>query len=444
MSESGQSGQAVPTLSARMLAGLSRSVRSAARPEVDAERIAVLRALEEMKATIAAVQAEVAVAFDHSQRAIQASQGVPHDQLGRGVAAQVALARRESPHAGGRLLGMAKALVRELPWTWAALRSGRLSEYRAMLVVRETACLSVEDRAAVDARVCGGASRVEDLGSRRLVAECRQAAYQLDPHSVVRRSAQAVSDRYVSLRPAPDTMTWLTALLPVAQGVAAYAALRVAADSARSAGDGRGGGQLMADTLVERLTGQATAEAVGVGVHLVMSDLTLLAADSAPAHLAGYGPIPAGVARNLVGASPEVAGWVRRLYQRPRTGDLVALDSRSRCFPTNLSTLITLRDQTCRTPWCDAPIRHVDHIEPHESGGATSFANGQGLCEACNHAKQAPGWLARPEPEGAQTVLLETPTGHRYRSRAPVQSGRNAEKKPSRFELAFRRLVIAA
>ena len=40
MSESGQSGQAVPTLSARMLAGLSRSVRSAARPEVDAERIA--------------------------------------------------------------------------------------------------------------------------------------------------------------------------------------------------------------------------------------------------------------------------------------------------------------------------------------------------------------------------------------------------------------------
>ena len=169
----------------------------------------------------------------------------------------------------------------------------------------------------------------------------------------------------------------------------------------------------MADTLVERLTGQATAEAVGVGVHLVMPDLTLLAADSAPAHLAGYGPIPAGVARNLVGASPEVAGWVRRLYQRPRTGDLVALDSRSRCFPTNLSTLITLRDQTCRTPWCDAPIRHVDHIEPHESGGATSFANGQGLCEACNHAKQAPGWLGRAEPEGAQTVLLQAPNRHR-------------------------------
>ncbi|MDO6145615.1 HNH endonuclease, partial [Paenarthrobacter aurescens] len=75
------------------------------------------------------------------------------------------------------------------------------------------------------------------------------------------------SERMVSLRPAPDTMTYLTALLPVAQGVAVYKALTQAADSARSSGDaGSGGasgsgsavptrGQVMADTLVERITG---------------------------------------------------------------------------------------------------------------------------------------------------------------------------------------------
>ncbi len=445
-------------------------LRAAAVPESDAERIAVLRGLEELKATIAGVQAEVAVAFDGSQRAVQVAQGVPAGQVGRGIAAQVALARRESPHAGGRLLGMARALVREMPCVLAALRSGVLSEYRAMLVVRETACLSVEDRAEVDSRVCGDAVRVAGLGSRRLVCECRQVAYRLDPHSVVRRSAQAVGDRYVSLRPAPDTMTWLTALLPVAQGVAAFAALGVAADSARAAGDGRGRGQLMADRLVERLTGQATAGAVPVGVHLVMSDQTLLAAGDGPAHLAGYGPVPAGVARALVGASQGVAGWVRRLYQRPGTGDLVALESRARCFPKGLAQLIEVRDQTCRTPWCDAPIRHVDHVQPHEAGGATSYANGQGLCEACNHAKQAPGWRASPGPEGAQTVVVETPTGHRYPSWAPQPPGAEpvsaprtqpeAEAQPEaepqaqlqpergrnwpRVDLVFRRLALAA
>lgn len=160
------------------------------------------------------------MAFDASQRAEQIARGLPSEQVGRGIAAQVALARRESPHAGGRLLGMAKALVNEMPHTLHALRAGLLSEYRAMLVVRETAFLTVEDRAEVDARVCGNPVRCSQLGSRQVVAECRRVAYRLDPRSVVRRSAQAVSQRYVSLRPAPDTMTWLTALLPVAQGVA--------------------------------------------------------------------------------------------------------------------------------------------------------------------------------------------------------------------------------
>ncbi|MFC7846836.1 hypothetical protein ACFUTU_00005, partial [Arthrobacter sp. NPDC057388] len=42
-----------------------------------------------------------------------------------GVAEQIALARAESPHRGGRLLGMAKALVIEMPHTLTALDTGR-------------------------------------------------------------------------------------------------------------------------------------------------------------------------------------------------------------------------------------------------------------------------------------------------------------------------------
>jgi hypothetical protein len=59
----------------------------------------------------------------------------------------------------------------------------------------------------------------------------------------------------VTIRPAPDSMVQLSALLPVAGGVATYAALRRAADSARALGDPRSRGRVMADTFVGRVLG---------------------------------------------------------------------------------------------------------------------------------------------------------------------------------------------
>lgn len=84
-----------------------------------------LRDLEDLKSAAAALQARVAVAFDVLQRREQAEAGLPADELGQGVGAQIALARRESPARGGRLLGLAKALVTEMPHTLGApLRPG--------------------------------------------------------------------------------------------------------------------------------------------------------------------------------------------------------------------------------------------------------------------------------------------------------------------------------
>lgn len=108
------------------------------------------------------------------------------------------------------------------------------------------------------------------------------------------RLSAAEAERRVTLRPAPDTMSRLGALLPVAQGVAAYAALGRAADTARAAGDPRSRGQLMIDTLVERVTGQCAAAAVPVEVTLVMTDAALLSRSGTPGHdepamLLGYG-----------------------------------------------------------------------------------------------------------------------------------------------------------
>jgi hypothetical protein len=59
---------------------------------------------------------------------------VPARERGRGLGAQVALARRESPHRGSRHLGPAEALVGELPHTFEHLRAGRVSEWRATIL----------------------------------------------------------------------------------------------------------------------------------------------------------------------------------------------------------------------------------------------------------------------------------------------------------------------
>lgn len=78
----------------------------------------------------------------------------------------------------------------------------------------------------------------------------------------------------------------------------------------------------------------------------------------------------------------------RRLFAHPTTGQLVAAESRSRIFPVGLARLIRLRDVLCRGPYCNARIRHIDHIHPHAEGGPTSQADGQGLCAMHNLLKE--------------------------------------------------------
>jgi hypothetical protein len=390
----------------------------------DAERIDLIAALEALKGAAAAAQARLTVAFDASQRRDQAAQGFPAKKQGLGVAGQVALARRDSPNRGARQLGLARALVTEMPHTLRALGQGRISEWRATILVRETAVLSAQHRTEVDAAL---ADRIDALGDRGVEREAKKLAYALDPGSVLRRARKAEADRRVSVRPAPDTMSYVTGLLPVAQGVAVHAALTKHAATLRAAGDPRTRGQIMADTLVERVTGQAKAPDVPVEIQLVMTDRSLLTGDDTPARIVGHGPVPAALGRALMraGKTGEAARvWVRRLFTSPSTGDLMAMDSRRREFPLSLRHFLVIRDEVCRTVWCDAPIRHADHVIRSADGGETSADNGQGLCEACNLAKEAAGWAFTTSEGGAgDAVTVRTPTGHRYTSTPPDPPG---------------------
>jgi len=461
-------------------------------PDNDAERVELLSALERLSNAARATQARVTVGLDSSQRSAQAADGVPAARRGRGIAGQVALARQESPHRGQQLHQLALVLDRELPATADAFRRGLLSQRRAQIIARETAVLTAAHRARVDREVAGDPDRLAGKGDRALAGECARWAARLDPASVVARRRRAERERHVGLRPAPDTMSRLSALLPVTTGVAVYGALVGAADAARAQGDPRSRGQVMADTLVARILGSdarssgraagaqhrptraggtpagggapiswedcdiarppaahdsrtrhdspttptaghdpatdslpsSLPESVGVVLNVVLTDAQLFGDADGAAWLDGHGPVDAELAREL---AHHGRARVRRAFADPATGSLVGLESGSRLFPAGLRSLVRLRDGSCRTPWCDAPVRHIDHVTAHRDGGATTFRNGQGLCESCDYTKQAPGWTAEPvpaappgQPAGTpHDVVTTTPTGHRYRSPTP-------------------------
>lgn len=311
-----------------------------------------------------------------------------------------------------------------MPHTLAGLEAGQLNEWRATLLVRETACLSAADRSAVDEELAPDVGKLSGAGDRAVIAAARSAAYRRDPRSVADRASHAAAERHVSLRPAPDTMCYVTAFLPVAEGVAVHAVLTRHADTFRFDGDPRSRGQLMADALVERITGTAGGVS-GIEIQLVMTDRTLLQGDSEPARLAGYGIVPAGWAREILVRDQNKATnlWLRRLFTAPAAGTSLRWSpghgsSRPECAALSRSGT-------------RPAVRHIamprseigTHILPWHSGGTTNQGNGAGLCEACNHTKEVPGWSAHPRPGPRHTLQLTTPTGHSYQSTAPPLPG---------------------
>ena len=433
--------------------------------------IAEIRALEDQKSALAARQAR-SVAFDlpsavnrHSRDASGRARGGSGAQIAlgrgagpavcrlrfaqrpstrragrRGVGAQIALARRESPAKGGRLLGLAKALVTEMPHTLAALEAGQLNEWHATLLVRETAGLSAEDRAAVDAELAADTGTFDGAGDRRIIAAARAAAYRRDPRTVTQRASHAATERHVSLRPAPDTMCYFTALLPVSAGVAdarrphparRHPPQRRGPPHPRPAHDRhprrthhrhpRRDHRHRDPARHDRPHPPPGRQRTRPPPRLRHRPRRLGPGPPRRCRTNHRSPAqnrqPNGNRQGATGTAgtepgthtgsdtdqhPDLHVWLRRLYTAPGTGELTAMDSRARLFPPGLRRFIQARDDTCRTPYCDAPIRHFDHIIPWHRGGPTTHANGAGLCEACNHTKETPGWNVRPRP-GPQT-----------------------------------------
>ena len=175
---------------------------------------------------------------------------------------------------------------------------------------------------------------------------------------------------------------------------------------------------------------------------------------------------------DALGQAPDAKSWGRPRLDAPGFGGAGDPEpppsSTGRFFTGALRRFVLLRDQVCRTPWCEAPIRHVDHANPARADGDTTAPNGQGLCEACNYAKDAPGWIVhaltpdhRPRHRGSasgsgicsgsagadppHTIRITTPTGHSYDSTAPplLPSRRRANRPRAEISWLERRYELA-
>jgi len=328
MSSHVASGSAVDAGAGNTLCDLIDAVNNLDPHQPEGVLIEQIGVLERLKAACAAGQARLTHAFAAAHTADAAARRRDPDTTRRSIAAQIALARRDGRHRGQRHVGAAHALVTEMPNTMAALECGEITERRARIIIEEFGCLTPTGRTAADTVI---AADLPGLGDRTALSRAAAIAYRLDPEAVMGKIRGAVKDRHVTVRPAPDTMTRLSALLPVAQGVAVYAALARSADTAVAAGDPRTRGQIMADQLISQVTGhpatgcdpygaphypttstETNAETIpgttsgtgghpnrtagtggGLEVNLIMTDRTLLGDDDEPAHLLGHGPIPA-------------------------------------------------------------------------------------------------------------------------------------------------------
>src|SRR4051794_19362729 len=169
----------IGALSTDELANLLTRLAAASPAVDDAERIARIRHFEELKAALVAAQAREIAQFAASQKAeLAGQQQVRVERAEQSIAAQLGLARRCSAFQARRHLGWAKILTTELPETFAALQAGQTTEWRAVIVARETAWLSREHRALVDREL---GPRLEALGDRATHGEAARLAYQLDP-----------------------------------------------------------------------------------------------------------------------------------------------------------------------------------------------------------------------------------------------------------------------
>ena len=157
----------------------------------------------------------------------------------------------------------------------------------------------------------------------------------------------------------------------------------------------------------------------GPHIQVTVAATTLLGVDDQPGELAGYGSIPADVARRI--AHDSDATW-RRLLTDPRSGVLLDYGTTVYRPPPALDRHVVARDQVCAFPGCRQPAIacDLDHRVPYPHG-PTSEGNLGPLCRHHHRARHEAGWGWHRSADGS--VTWTAPTGHQYPAPTPPVLG---------------------
>lgn len=310
-----------------------------------------------------------------------------------------------SPRQARDRVEVASALTGRLPGTLAALGRGDLDYYRARCMVDSLAALAEttpELAAAVEARVL---PRAADKTASQLKAALRRAVLAVDPRGAEQRHERALRGRSVYLQPGEDGMAFLGVIAAADDATAAFFALDGLARAARARpAETRNLDQLRADALagigwdILANGGWAAVPLPGgrrrAHVQVTVGADTLLGVSQEPGWLAGYGPIPASMARRIASD-----GTWRRILTDPVTGSLLDYGAAVHDPGVVLAGHVVARDHTCVWTTCTAPAEgcDLDHTVAYPDG-PTVAANLGSLHRHYHRAKQAGYRLAQPSP----------------------------------------------
>ena len=134
-----------------------------------------------------------------------------------------------------------------------------------------------------------------------------------------------------------------------------------------------------------------------------------------PVELDGYGPIPAGVARECF----TDATW-RAVVTDAVTGAAVSVSDTTYRPSARTRRMLYVKDRRCGFPGCSAAVWFcdADHSVPHELGGCTDAENCGLFCRRHHRLKTFTAWRWRRLPDG--TLEWTDPSGRTWRRGPPA------------------------
>lgn len=338
---------------------------------------------------------------------------------------EVATALRISPTSAQNRIDVARILVNHLPQTCLALAHGDISPIHATVIARETApairdgvpeqLLAAIETAAI--------AHAEFHTPGQVGKKVRTQLAQLNPQEFEEIAQIARANRKVSCYEERNGVSTVVAILPAEDAQIVMRALEsfiakqensrlnssvgargdLDIDNAQS--DERTMDMKRADALTQiaelsliTSNEDTAAHRRPFTVNITIDLPTLLGLKENPAQLAGYGPIPAQIARELAMDSK----W-KRFITDPITGALLDYGRESYEPPQALVDFVIARDRTCRFPGCrsSATRADIDHAIPWEQGGKTSADNLGLLCRRHHRMKTHGGWHLVSHSDGS-------------------------------------------